>query len=272
MSPIRSSSAAILPRPVTSSAPRARGVGDQVLVRDRVEDRQPCRARHRVAAVRGAVRTAPPALLERRGSRRSPRVAGRWRSPWPRTRRRGRSPRARRPTSRRSGRSPTGPRRRSAGSRARRRSRAARAGTRRVPGCSHLRRGRARSGSRRPSTARRPTPRSDCRLARRGRGRGLLVASELGMGRRVGREVDARQQRLVARPVVEVRGRHAGRPERPAVEATAERDDPGPAGHAPCELERPVDRLRARVQEHHRIERVGEGRGQRRPPAPRSAP
>ena len=84
--------------------------------------------------------------------------------------------------------------------------------------------------------------------------------SKSRIGDRERREVDARQQRLVAGPVVEVRGRHARRPERPAVEAAAERDDPGPAGDPARELERAVDRLGARVQEHHRIERVRERR------------
>ena len=87
------------------------------------------------------------------------------------------------------------------------------------------------------------------------RRRRLLVAVEVRVGDRVRREVDARQQRLVAGPVVEVRGRHARRPERPAVEPAAEGDDPGPAGDPPRELERAVDGLGAGVQEHHRVER-----------------
>ena len=105
--------------------------------------------------------------------------------------------------------------------------------------------------------------RSDCRWPAPAATR-LLVAAEIRIGLGNGREVDPRQQRLVAGPVVEVRGRDAGRAERPAVEAAAERDDPGPAGHPAGELERAVDRLGARVQEHHRIERVREGRGERR--------
>ena len=85
---------------------------------------------------------------------------------------------------------------------------------------------------------------------------GLVVAVELRVGGRIRREIDARQQRLVAGPVVEVRGRDARRAERPAVEATAEGDDPGPSGHSPRELQRAVDRLRAGVEEHDRVERV----------------
>ena len=95
----------------------------------------------------------------------------------------------------------------------------------------------------------------------------LLVAVELRVGGRVRREVDARQERLVAGPVVQVGGRDARRAERPAVEAAAERDDPRPAGDAAGELQRAVDRLRARVQEHHAVDRVGQGvREHRRQP------
>ena len=39
------------------------------------------------------------------------------------------------------------------------------------------------------------------------------------------------------------------------MEATAEGDDPGASGHPPGELERAVDRLGARVEEHDRVER-----------------
>ena len=77
-------------------------------------------------------------------------------------------------------------------------------------------------------------------------------------------EVDARQQRLVAGPVVEARRRDARRAEGPAVEPAAERDDAGPARHPAGELERAVDRLGAGVQEHHRVERVRHGRGEHR--------
>src|SRR6185369_9554819 len=65
---------------------------------------------------------------------------------------------------------------------------------------------------------------------------------------------------LIARPVVDVRGRDAGRPVRAPMESAAERDDAGPAGHPAGELERAVDDLRARIQEHHRIERLRERR------------
>ena len=92
--------------------------------------------------------------------------------------------------------------------------------------------------------------------------RPLVVAVEVAVGGRERREVDARQERLVAGPVVDVRGRDARRPERPAVEAAAERDDPGPAGHPPGELEGAVDRLGARVEEHHRVDRVGKRSGE----------
>ena len=98
------------------------------------------------------------------------------------------------------------------------------------------------------------------REARRRGGR--LVAVELGVGGRVRREVDARQERLVAGPVVEAGRRHARRTERPAVERAAERDDPGPARDPAGELERAVDRLRARVEEQDRVERVGERAGE----------
>ena len=103
---------------------------------------------------------------------------------------------------------------------------------------------------------------SDRRIARLDARRGRLVAVELGVGGRVRREVDARQERLVAGPVVEARRRHARRAERPAVERAAERDDPGPARDPAGELERPVDRLRARVEEQDRVERVRERAGE----------
>ena len=64
MSPIRSSSAAILPRPVDELRAARDGVGDEALVADRLEDREPRGAGDRVAAVRRAVRAATPALLE----------------------------------------------------------------------------------------------------------------------------------------------------------------------------------------------------------------
>ena len=47
------------------------------------------------------------------------------------------------------------------------------------------------------------------------------------------------------------------------MEGAAERDDPGPARHAAGELQRSVDRLRPGVQEHHRVERLGERLDQR---------
>ena len=45
--------------------------------------------------------------------------------------------------------------------------------------------------------------------------------------------------------------------ERPAVEAAAEGDDPGPAGDAAGELERRLDGLGAGVREEDGVERVG---------------
>ena len=56
------------------------------------------------------------------------------------------------------------------------------------------------------------------RIARLDVGRALLVAVVL-VGGRIRREVHARHERLVAGPVVDVRGGHARRAERPAVEA-----------------------------------------------------
>ena len=41
-----------------------------------------------------------------------------------------------------------------------------------------------------------------------------------------------------------------------------EGDDPGPSGDAAGELQRAVDRLRARVQEHDRVDRVGQRLGE----------
>ena len=49
------------------------------------------------------------------------------------------------------------------------------------------------------------------------------------------------------------------------MEAAAERDDPGPAGDPPGELERAIDGFRAGVQEQDGVERVGKrGRDLRR--------
>ena len=64
MSPIRSSSAAIAPRPGGELGAARDGVRDEVLVADRLEHGQAGRAGDRVAAVRRAVRAATPALLE----------------------------------------------------------------------------------------------------------------------------------------------------------------------------------------------------------------
>ena len=86
--------------------------------------------------------------------------------------------------------------------------------------------------------------------------RALLVVREVAVDGREGREVDARQERLVADPVVQVGARDARRADRPPVERSPERDDRGPAGDPPRELERPVDRLRAGVEEQDRVERV----------------
>ena len=94
------------------------------------------------------------------------------------------------------------------------------------------------------------------------RRRRLLVAVELGVGRRERGEVHAGQQRLVAGPVVEARRGHARRAERPPVERAPEGDDPGPAGDPPGELEGAVDGLGARVQEQDRVERVRERVGE----------
>ena len=92
--------------------------------------------------------------------------------------------------------------------------------------------------------------------------RRVVVAAEPAVGRRVRREVDAGQQRLVAGPVVHVRARDRRRPERPPVEAATERDDARPTRDPARELERAVDRLGAGVEEHHRVERLGERRGE----------
>ena len=83
--------------------------------------------------------------------------------------------------------------------------------------------------------------------------------------------MDARQQRLVAGPVVEGRAGDRCRPERPAVEAAPEGDDPGPARGPPGELEGRFDRLGARVQEHHRVERRRERLPRARPRGGRPA-
>ncbi len=85
----------------------------------------------------------------------------------------------------------------------------------------------------------------------------VLVALEVAVDVREGRQVDARQERLVAMAVVGVRAGDAGRPERPAVEAAAEGDDARPTGHPTSHLEGALDGLRARVEEEDRIERVG---------------
>ena len=98
------------------------------------------------------------------------------------------------------------------------------------------------------------------RLASAAGRRGLLIAIEVLVGHRERREVDAGQQRLVTGPVVEVRRRDARRAHRPAVEAATEGHDARAAGDPTGELERAIDRLGARVHEHHRVERLGERR------------
>jgi hypothetical protein len=66
-----------------------------------------------------------------------------------------------------------------------------------------------------------------------GKGRlagGGLVTVELVVRLRERREVDAGQERLVAGPIVDVRGRDARGTERSPVEPATERDDPRPSG------------------------------------------
>ena len=89
-------------------------------------------------------------------------------------------------------------------------------------------------------------------------GRGGLVAVEVAVGGGKGEQVHARQERLVAPPVVDVGARHRRRSERPAVEAAPVGDDPRPARGPSGELERGLDRLRARVHEEHRVEGLRE--------------
>ena len=91
-------------------------------------------------------------------------------------------------------------------------------------------------------------------------GRRRLVAAEVAVRGGEGQHVDARQQRLVAAPVVQVGARDRCRPEGPAVEGAAEGDDARPARHPAGELERRLDRLGARVHEEDRVERLGERR------------
>ena len=69
-------------------------------------------------------------------------------------------------------------------------------------------------------------------------------------------DLDVRQQRVVARPVVQVRRRHAQRAIGPSVEATGERDDVV-RRRAAGELDGSVDDLGARVAEEHGVERLG---------------
>ena len=87
--------------------------------------------------------------------------------------------------------------------------------------------------------------------------RGLLVTPEVAIDVRERRDVDRRQQRLVAVPVVDVRGGDADRAVRPAVEPAAERDQARAAADAARELERGFDRLGAGVREEDRVERRG---------------
>ena len=77
-SPMRSSSAAIRSRPARQLRAARRGVRDEPLRRDRLEDREAGGAGDRVAAVRRAVRAAAPALLElaRRHDRRERQAVG----------------------------------------------------------------------------------------------------------------------------------------------------------------------------------------------------
>ena len=92
-------------------------------------------------------------------------------------------------------------------------------------------------------------------------GRGVVVAAEVSIGRRERGQVDTREQRLVAGPVVQRRARDRCRAQRPAVETALEGDDPGPARDATGELEGRLDRLRAGVEEEHRVERLRHRRG-----------
>ena len=86
-----------------------------------------------------------------------------------------------------------------------------------------------------------------------------LVSGEVVVDGRIRREVDAREQRFVARPVVEIGGRDARCAVRSAVESAPEGDDPRSTGDPAGEFERPVDDFGARVEEHDRIDRVGQG-------------
>ena len=89
---------------------------------------------------------------------------------------------------------------------------------------------------------------------------GALVTAEVAVDRRERRQVDRRQQRFIPDPVVDGGARDRHRPERPAVEAAPERDDPRPPGHAASQLQRRVDRLGPGVEEDRRIERRREHR------------
>ena len=89
-----------------------------------------------------------------------------------------------------------------------------------------------------------------------------LVAREVAVDRREGRQVHRGQERLVAGPIVQARARDRGRPERPTVEGALEGDDRRPAGRPSGELERRLDRLRPGVQEEDRVDRVGQRPGE----------
>src|SRR5450759_5421170 len=88
--------------------------------------------------------------------------------------------------------------------------------------------------------------------------RARLVAVKVAVDRRERAQVDARQERLLTEPVVDVRARDAGGADRAAVKPAPEGDDAGPPGDSPRELDRRLDRLRAGVHEEDRVERLGQ--------------
>jgi hypothetical protein len=98
-------------------------------------------------------------------------------------------------------------------------------------------------------------------------GRRLLVVAEVAVDVGERRQVDRRQERFVAEPVVDARAGDRGGAEGPAVEGAPEGDDAGPPGDAAGELERGLDRLGAGVAEEDRVERIRADVGQHALPA-----